>query len=152
MSSHMSTTPPEQRERGFEYKGRFYRWSMSDKGKDLQLIDYYTEMPVHEFFALMEDGYNRGRGPVLLAMIACSIRAGNPDWTVRRVIREVDEIDSITESITYIDIDDEEAGVPGPPEPAAGGAAPEPEDSPAPSVTSNGSPEPQSERLSEIPR
>lgn len=116
----MSTTEQDQeREAGFEWQGRYYEWHLSDTGKDLMIIDRFTQMPVHEFFTLIEDSFDRGRGPVLLAMIGCSIRHGNPDWSVERIIRDVNAL-SISEDISFIDLDEEgEADADGPPTDAA---------------------------------
>ena len=108
----MSTTPTDApREAGFEYKGRFYRWHLSDTGKDLMIIDRFTSMPVHEFFQTVEDSFDRGRGPILLAMIGTSIRHGNPDWSVERIIREVSGL-SISEDIEWIEGEEEDEGPP----------------------------------------
>lgn len=85
----MSSVETEEVEVGFEIEGQFYRWSVSDSAKDLMLIDKFTQMPAHEFFELIEDSFDRGRGPILLAMMACSIRRGHPDWSVERIARTV---------------------------------------------------------------
>lgn len=95
-------TSDRRSEDGFELDGTFYRWALSDQGKDLMLIDRFTQMPISEFFSVIEDGFDRGRGPVLLAMIATSIRAGNPDWTVERVVRRVMDL-SLGDDVTFID-------------------------------------------------
>lgn len=76
---------------GFELDGEFYSWSVTDQGKDLMLIDRFTQMPMPEFFQSIEDGFDGGRIPVLLAMIATSIRAGHPEWTVQRIAKLVEE-------------------------------------------------------------
>jgi hypothetical protein len=74
---------------GFEYQGEFYRWHVTDIGKDLMLIDRFSGLPIQEFFELVDDDHERGRGPILLTLIATSIRNGHPDWSVERVIRLV---------------------------------------------------------------
>jgi hypothetical protein len=139
----MPPTPSAEeapREAGFEYRGRFYVWSLTDTGKDLMIIDRFTKMPVHEFFQLIEDSFDRGRGPVLMAMIGTSIRHGNPDWSVERIIREVEAL-SISEDITFIDLDEEDEDGP----PAEGDQEPmvaskeEPVVSEEPARTPNGS-------------
>jgi hypothetical protein len=79
----------ETQEAGFELAGEFYRWRCSDSGKDLMLIDRFTQMPIFEFFETIEDSFDRGRGPVLLALIATSIRAARPEWSVERIVRLV---------------------------------------------------------------
>ncbi len=105
------------KEDGFEYKlpgdeaATFFRWSVSDGGKDIMLIDRFTAMPIHEFFAVVEDSFDRSRGPILLAMIATSIRKERPDWTPERIVRTVQNL-SLSE-IEFIDADEEEA--PNPP-------------------------------------
>lgn len=87
-------------------QGTFFRWHVTDQGKDLMLIDRFTGMPVTEFFQLIEDSFDRGRAPVLLAMIATSIRAKFPTWTVERVYRIVADLS--LSSVTFIDADREE--------------------------------------------
>lgn len=85
-------------EDGFEYKlpgdeeATFFRWSVSDGGKDILLIDRFTGLPVHEFFDLVGDSFDRGRGPIMLALIATSIRAKFPDWTPERIVRVVQNL------------------------------------------------------------
>jgi hypothetical protein len=103
-------------EDGFEYKlpddedATFFRWSVTDGGKDIMLIDRFTGMPVHEFFSVVEDSFDRGRGPVLLALIATSIRAKFPDWTPERIVRVVQNL-SLSD-VTFIDGEQEETANP----------------------------------------
>jgi len=125
--------PPERQEDGFEWQGRFYRWHVSDVGKDLMLIDRISGMSVGEFFEVVEDSVDRERIPVLLAVIATSIRYGNPDWSVERIYRAVLNM-SLTSDIEYIDADAEELELP----PAGGGATP-PADNGSSESPSNGS-------------
>ena len=89
----MSTNGDRPAEDGFEYQGSFYRWHVTTVGKDLMLIDRFSGLPVQEFFALVEDEFDRGRVPVLLTMIATSVRNKNPDWTVERIVRMVMDLD-----------------------------------------------------------
>lgn len=102
--------PPED---GFEIAlhgqdREFIPWQISDKGKDLMIIDRLTGgMPPHEFFTAVEDLHDRGRGPLLLAMMGTSIRARNPGWSVDRIIRLLLDI-SISEDVTFIDGDEDE--------------------------------------------
>jgi hypothetical protein len=125
-----------KRESGFEYDGVFYEWHATDKGKDLRLIDQFTGLPPHAFFQAIEDDFDRGRGPVLLALIATSMRHLHQDWSIERIVRLVDEL-SLSE-VEFIDGDeDPEEGEPRPPA--------EGEASPAPSQKSSESPEPTSE-------
>ena len=83
---------------GFEYKipgedeASFFAWTVSDGGKDLMLIDHFTHLPIHEFFALIDDEFDQSRAPVLLTMMATSIRAKHPDWTPERIIRIVQNL------------------------------------------------------------
>ncbi len=77
---------------GFELEGTFYSWSVTDKVRDLRLIDMLTGMAVPEFFRAVEDEHERERGPVVSAMIATSIRAAKPDWSVERIFRMVDDV------------------------------------------------------------
>ncbi len=123
----MSETPEtvERSESGFELGGRFYRWSISDTGKDLMLIDRFTGLPVNVFFELLEDEAERSRSPIILSMIACSVRAGNPEWSVERIVRLL--MDTPLSEIVMINEDSEEQLVP----PAEGGTA-----EPPPSILS----------------
>lgn len=92
---------------GFEFQGKFYPWRVSDTGKDLLLIDRITGMAVNEFFELIEDDQASLRGSMLLAMIATSIRAGNPNWTVDRICRLVMDL-SLSEDIQMVGGEDDE--------------------------------------------
>lgn len=92
----------EQAQDGFEFQGRFYRWHLTDRGKDLLLIDRIAQMPVDEFFELVEDEFDRTRTPVLLAMIATSIRAEHPQWSHQRIERTVMNL-SLSEDITLLE-------------------------------------------------
>jgi len=74
---------------GFEFHGEFFPWHVSDIGKDLMLIDRFSNMPVAEFFETVEDNFDRGRAPILLTLIATSIRAKHPEWSVERIVRTV---------------------------------------------------------------
>lgn len=117
-------------EHGFEYQGRFYRLHVSDMGKDLMLIDRFTGMPMPEFFELVDDEVGLERGPVMLALVATSIRHGNPGWTVERIVRTV--MDMSLADLTWVGVDEEEPDVeamlPPSPEPTteSRGAAPSP--------------------------
>lgn len=116
---------------GFEWKDRFYRWSVSDIGKDLMLIDRIAQMPASEFIDMMGEIGENERAPVLLGLIATSIRAGHPDWSVDRIYRVVMGL-SLSTDIEFIssgtgdqDDDDEEEVRPpvvaaGPPSAAPG--------------------------------
>lgn len=106
-------------EDGFELDGTFYRWNLTDSGKDLMLIDRFTQMPVQEFFETVEDNFDRGRAPILLAMLATSIRAGHPDWSVERIVRSVMALN--LSAVVFVDADVEEETLP--PTSAASGAA-----------------------------
>lgn len=79
----------QRKDDGFELDGEFFRLSVSDCGKDLMLIDRLTGMPITEFFEVVDDAFDRGRGPVLLTVIATSIRAAHPDWSVEKIVRKV---------------------------------------------------------------
>jgi hypothetical protein len=48
----------------------------------------------------------------MLAMVACSIRAGNPDWSVERVLRTVNGIESLSADVTMLGGDEESQTVP----------------------------------------
>jgi hypothetical protein len=116
---------------GFEYRGEFYRFHVSDMGKDLMLIDRIAGMSVLDFFDIIDDDHERGRGPVLLTLIATSIRHKRPDWSVERIVRMVMELS--LRDVTFLGGDSEEAVLPPPPEQTRA-----PSDEPSRS-TSNGS-------------
>lgn len=103
---------------GGEDQREFFAWHLTDTGKDLMLIDRFTGMPVQEFFELIEDNFDRGRAPILLAMMATSVRAKHPDWTVERIVRLVQA--SSLGDVVFIDGETEEQPVP----PAGGGVKP----------------------------
>lgn len=123
-----SVETADRREDGFEFDGTFYRWNVTDTGKDLMLIDRFTAMPVAEFFETIEDSFDRGRAPILLALIATSLRKVHPDWSVQRLVRTVENLN--LGDVTFVDSDTEEQPVP----PAGGGQEP-----PASTEHSNGS-------------
>lgn len=110
---HPSTEskPPED---GFELNGEFIRWHVSDGAKDLILVDRFAGMPITEFFQLIEDSFDRGRAPVLLALMATSLRNKHPDWSVDRLERTVMNL-SLSD-VTFIDADVEEESLPPTPE------------------------------------
>jgi hypothetical protein len=73
---------------GFEFEGEFYPLTVNtDNGKDLMLIDRLTAMPTEDFLEAIRDGIGIGRGPIMLAMLATSIRAKHNDWSVERIYR-----------------------------------------------------------------
>lgn len=74
---------------GFEFQGRFYEWHLSDMGKDLMLIDRIAGIGLSEFLELAEDGVDSSRGPLLLTMVATSLRHGHPEWSIERIVRTV---------------------------------------------------------------
>lgn len=100
-----------QQDAGFEWQGVFYPWKLSDTGKDLLLIDRITNMPVDEFFEVVEDEGSVLRGSILLAMIATSLRAYHHTWSIERIYRSVMEL-SLSEDIEMFGMDEEEVVVP----------------------------------------
>lgn len=106
----MTDENSKPRENGFELAGIFYRWHVTDGAKDLILVDKFAGMPITEFFALIEDSFDRGRAPVLLALMATSVRNGHPDWSVERVTRTVMDIN--LSDVTFIDADEEAETLP----------------------------------------
>jgi hypothetical protein len=103
------------REDGFEYKlpdddeATFFPWKVNLEGaKDMLIIDSFTQLPMDVFHEKLHDGFDRRRGPFLLALIATSIAAKFPDWTVQRIIRLVENLDF--SKFAGIDADEEEAG------------------------------------------
>lgn len=127
----------DRREDGFDYQGTFYKWSVSDTGKDLLLIDRFANMPIADFFDTMEDAFDRGRAPVILALIALAIRAKHPDWSVERIARTVNDLS--LGDVTFIEADAEEQLVPpaGAGNPPAASDAPSNESSPSSTPTEN---------------
>ncbi len=133
---------------GFEIDGAFYEWSVTDKVSDLRLIDLVTSgMPVPEFFQAVDDEHERQRGPIVSAMIATSIRAARPDWSVERIFRMVDGV-SLGE-VVFVEGESEAEEVP-PPEGVEKPTV-EPESTPIPSEGLNGSADSTSVLGSEIP-
>lgn len=129
-------------ENGFEYRGRFYRWHVSDIGKDLMLIDRIAQMPVREFMELVVDAEESERTPVLLTLIATSLRCGHPDWSVDRIFRTVMNL-SLGEDVSFVyaasEDEDEEVDEALPP---SGSTPTEPPSSEPGSSRSNGSSSP----------
>ncbi len=105
----------DEREAGFELKvpgdeeKTFFPWSLGYSGKDLRIIDAVTRMPLGEFMEAMQDPSQFGRGVVQLAMIGLSIRAKNPEWTVERILRIVDNLDFVSDDYVPISGDVEQA-------------------------------------------
>lgn len=87
----MSENIPEP-EKGFIYQKDFYPLSISEKGKDLLLIDRLTQRPPDAIFSELEAGVDI-RGPAILALIATSFRAAYPEWPLQRIINLVEEIE-----------------------------------------------------------
>jgi hypothetical protein len=77
---------------GFEYDGVFVSWHLTDKVVDLQLVDQFSKMPPADFFAAVEDDFDRERTPILSAMIATSLRHHYQNWSVARVTRYVENM------------------------------------------------------------
>ncbi len=130
------------REDGFELDGRFYRFAVSTHNKDMMLIDRFTKLPPQEFFDAVESRsiFEMQRTPMLLALVATSVRAARPDWSVERITRVVEDRDF--DSIVWIGGDEEErTDIDGPPSPAASAAATS-ESSPDESSPSPTPPEP----------
>lgn len=96
---------------GFEWGGRFYPWHVSDIGKDLMLIDRIAQMPMAEFLDEVADVEDTDRAPILLGLIATSIRSGNPDWSVGKIERAVLAM-SMRDDVEFVyEDDDDEAAV-----------------------------------------
>jgi hypothetical protein len=110
MSENGNTAPVEA---GFEHDGTFYRWFASTGGKDLILIDRIANVAVTEFFELLDDPVARERPSVMLALVATSMRARHPEWSVERIVRTVYDLD--VNELTLIGGDEEEPVNPLPP-------------------------------------
>jgi len=100
----------QAQEAGFEIQGEFFPWHLTDKIKDLQLIDHFAQIPPQDFFAAVEDDFDRSRTPILTAMMATSIRHGRQTWSLARVIRMVEDL-SMSE-VTFIEGEEDEEAVP----------------------------------------
>ena len=88
------------KEDGFEYQfpddeqATFFPWKVNVEGaKDMLIIDSFTQLPIDVFHEKLQDGFERRRGPFLLALIATSIAAKYPEWTVQRICRIVENLD-----------------------------------------------------------
>jgi len=104
---------------GFEYKGRFYQWSVTDLGKDLMLIDRIAQMSPSAFMEMIGDADENERTPVILTLVATSLRLGHPDWSVDRIYRTVMGL-SLGEDISFVSSGAGEEDEAGPPAEAAG--------------------------------
>ncbi len=106
------TEPAKEPEVGFELDGDFFPLTVNlDNGKDLMLIDRLTAMDTLQFRECLQDGIGIGRGAIQLALIATSIRAKYPTWTVERIYRQVT---GDLANMTWVggDEEDEEVGPP----------------------------------------
>ncbi len=98
-------------EAGFEIGGEFYPWKINDTGKDFMLWDRFTGIPVDQMADVLSDDEQRGRAPVIFSMVAMSVRAAHPDWSVERIVRLV--MDTPLSEITMIEGEEEDdAGPP----------------------------------------
>jgi len=102
------------KEDGFEYQfpdddqATFFPWKVNVEGaKDMLIIDSFTQLPIDVFHEKLQDGFERRRGPFLLALIATSIAAKYPEWTVQRICRLVENLDF--SKFKGIEADEEEA-------------------------------------------
>ena len=78
-------------EPGFEYQSEFYPWHVTDMGKDLMLIDRISGMGLGEFRDSLDDfDLDTGPAPLLLTLLATSIRHRHPGWPVDRIVRMVE--------------------------------------------------------------
>lgn len=101
MSQQISET--ERAEGGFEFEGRFYRWSWTDHPKDLWLVDRISGMDAEGWQEAVQDENARRRYTVMLTLVATSIRAANPQWTPERVYDHVMNVESFSGAITVIE-------------------------------------------------
>lgn len=103
----MGETEREGRNIGFELGGEYYPLAAHDTGKDLMLIDRVTGgMSLFDFRDAITDAEQWQRGPILLTLIACSVRAAHPDWTVERILRLVQDLN--LSDVEFIATDEEE--------------------------------------------
>lgn len=102
----MAEPQDNPKQAGFELQGEFIPWHLTDKIRDLQLIDFFAKIPPAEFFAAVKDDFDRSRSPITAAMIATSIAHHKPGWSSNRVIRFVEDINM--HEVTFFDGEDEE--------------------------------------------
>jgi hypothetical protein len=109
-------------ESGFEYQGRFYPWHVEmGFGKDMMLIDRISGLPLDEFQLAVGDPTQQARAPVMLSLLATSLRHGNPEWSVERLVRTVMNMNLDDEiKLVDADTDDETESVVLPPPPSDG--------------------------------
>lgn len=105
-------------ESGFEYGEEFYPWSITTKGKDLQIVDRVSDIPIPEFFRMLDDSVDLQRAPIVLALIGTSLRARHPEWSVKRIVRLLEEIDLSDVEFVGVEEEDEEKEEPDPTEEA----------------------------------
>ena len=103
--------PEQEKKAGFEYEGVFVSWHLTDKVVDLQLVDQFAKMPPADFFAAVEDDFDRERTPILSAMIATSLRHHYQNWSISRVIRYVENMHM--GQLVFFDGEEEEPEVEG---------------------------------------
>lgn len=90
-----------------ESSATFFPWAIGmSSAKDMMIIDRLTRMPLDEFAEAFEDPTQRGRGPIMLTMIALSIKSKYPDWSVERILAVVDQVE--LPEIAYIDAAEED--------------------------------------------
>jgi hypothetical protein len=118
-------------ESGFDYDGQFYPVSFTAGAKDLILVERITALPIDEFQQAAMASENRPS--ILLGLLATSIRARHPDWSVERIYQMVMAVDDISE-IHTIAGDSAETPTPG------GQKEPSPDTSDSPSGESSPSP------------
>lgn len=119
---------------GWEVDGEFVPIAFNaTHGKDLMLLDRIAQMSVEEFLDAVDAG--TGRAPVMMTMLATSIRAARPDWSVDRIYRLVT---GELSGMTFVAPDPD--GDAGPP--ADGSEKDAPSDEPATSSSAGSSPSP----------
>ena len=146
------TEDTDKQPTGFDYRGRFYPWHVTDHGKDLLLIDTFARMPADEFFQLMDGGgLDTGAAPVLLALIATSLRNGNPSWSFEKLERTVMNTPLSDFEFVGDEEEDEQEDDAGPPV-QAGPSSTGPQEQPSgSSPSSTGQDDSESETLYAIP-
>ena len=92
-------------ESGFDYDGEFYPMNFTAGAKDMLLIERITNMPIDEFQQAAMSGQNRPS--ILLGLLATSVRAKHPDWSVERIYSLVMDVDDISEIHTITGEDSE---------------------------------------------
>lgn len=106
----------ERRDNGFELDGRYYPLRMRmGHPKDLLLMDRLSDGRAFEIAQAAEDDADDAERygiTFTLCMIATSLRAGNPTWSVERIYDRVMSIEDLDTEVVWIGGESEEQLLP----------------------------------------